>query len=227
MPDSIDIIPPKSGVVLRDNSDYRFYGYHELFPKPQGVLPAQLTVDGTSIKVVLNTALEPNCEYIVVAKDLKGVDGAALDAPVVTVFLGPLKPFYCTVHDVLQEMGQLAPAFGQMSVALAIRNASKRADYLSPNKIDAVNIPYAVSQFVRYRAAYDLLTNFYLDKVAQAGQSYQLDKLHVAYNRPYLDELTKKIKEEMDMWEVAFRGKPKAKAVVRGGAYNPITSRNF
>ncbi len=234
IPDTTKAALPAQGVVLQNGSDYRFYGRQELFPRPANTLAAQVNAVGSDIKVALNSTPESNCEYIVVATGLRAVDGSVLTTPVVTVFLGPLSPFYCSLNDVLQELGSLAPVFGQLTVGLAVRNASLQADYLSPTTIDPQNITYPVKQYVRFQAAYDLLATFYLEKASQAGQSYQLDKLQVTYNRQYLDDLVKRIKDELDKWRDVLtgynhRGRPKARAAVRGGTSNPqpITPRNF
>ena len=117
-----------------------------------------------------------------------------------------LTPSYCTVEAVRTIMER--DEISDHDILYYIREASQFAEYASGEEFSPDDIPYYVRQFVKYRAAYDSLLKFYVEKAAQAGKSGSISEVSFDHGGrfPDINELLEGIKEEVDRWETHVRG---------------------
>jgi hypothetical protein len=207
----------------------------KLIELPQTETIVEPIITNASLRV--NPALEINKQYqlIISANTLT----KSLYEDYVYNFTTTYSPMYCSINDVMSELGSLALKISPHIIYLAIRDASIYAKqvrtYVEDNNssliatdwTDVTNLPLYITQFVRYQAAYNALSTFYLDKAASSGEMRQLADLIVqdytgseAGMAKILDLLKAKAKQWLDQLMEAgvIRGYAKPVSAVKGEA---------
>ncbi|MEW6770015.1 MAG: Ig-like domain-containing protein [Bacillota bacterium] len=168
---------------------------------PEKAIPG-ITVqsEGTRVTITLPT-LEENARYLVVVMpDVKDLAGVSLSALWCAYFASRYSPLYCSLQDVVGELGSVSSELTPGLVYDAIRDASRLADYLTGVTVTRTEIPFPVGEFVKYRAAYTILSQIITKRVLERGESYTLGDLRVDLRPPRLKELTDGLRGQMDYW---------------------------
>lgn len=208
---------------------------HEL--QIEASVQAQVSVIKDTITVTPLKPLQDNKRYVlVVTGDVRSAGGAAPEDWVVLTFTSRYTPLYCTAREVWQEVGPVAESLSYDDVYAEIQNLSLQVDnFYQPPGFDPANPSYAVRQFVRFQAAYNLVDRVHMDLARQAGQSRTVDAIQVQYTKvATLEELAGRLYREAQRWQQAMlgyndRGHAAPRYVVKGENINPspITSRSF
>ena len=103
------------------------------------------------LEIIPNEPFKDNCIYEIRIKNLKSKNGKVFN-DVLKIYT-KLSPLYSDIESVRSLIGDLD--ISDHVLLYQVREASKYADYLSPEPINEENIPFGVSQFVRYRAAFE------------------------------------------------------------------------
>lgn len=137
-----------------------------------------------------------------------------------------LKPSYSSIEAVNSLVGiySLHPK----TLLYFIRESSRQAEYIKGCSFDENNIPFEISQYVKYRAAYESLLKAYIDRTSKSGQKGTLSEISFenAAQAPDIKELLNRMREQAEEWEEQLRGMSPTKrtkpvsAVKGSGRYN-------
>lgn len=117
-----------------------------------------------------------------------------------------MSPSYCSMEGVLSLVESID--LPEDKTLYYIREASRKAEYLSGQSYDENNTPFQVNQFVRYRAAYDTLLRFSIDRASRAGLKGVMGEIQfeTSDSKDPLADLLKSLKGEADEWEKQLLG---------------------
>lgn len=108
-----------------------------------------------------------NSVYEITLKNIKDDAGNIINKKI--TFYTKLSPIFSDINAVKSLMSSID--IDDSTILYNIREASKYAEYICGYKIDEDNIPYEVSQFVKYRAAHECLLNFSVQQTSTTGLS--------------------------------------------------------
>ncbi len=219
-------------VVLEKGLEKQEFFRHEIYPRPTSAVGVDIQVSDSEVVLRFRQELEPNCRYVVVVTpEVKARDGSAVSDLWVSYFTSKYSPAYATVREVVSELSFASGVFTPNLVLQRIRDASLLADHLTNNEEERKEVPYTVRQFVRYKAAHDLLWQLVAGRLLEA-ESYALGDMRVDKRPPDLDELLGRLAEQVEYWKREMLGTsayPAPRWVVKSYSYNPqpVTPRTF
>lgn len=219
-------------VVLEKGLERQEFFRHEIYPRPASAVGVDIQVNGSEVVLRFKQELEPNCRYVVVVTPkVKARDGSAVSDLWVSYFTSKYSPAYATVREVVSELSFASGMLTPNLVLQRIRDASLLADHLTNTKEERKEVPYEVRQFVRFKAAYDLLWQLGAGRVLEA-ESYALGDMRVDKRPPDLEELLGGLAEQAEYWEREMLGAsayPAPTWAVKSYSYNPqpVTPRTF
>ena len=203
----VEIIPSKP---IENNSIY------EIVIKGLKPLPKQIYV-GTNVFEVDTSELDVG---VVVDKDYsEEADNTFIDDYKIRIITA-MEPMYCNIIDV-ESLLEIADIPDEM-ILYNIREASKYADYVYQamynarrhkdfkvkSKIDKDNVPFAVKEFVRYRATKDCLMKIYMALATNKMLEGTLGevKFKVREDMPDIRKLLQYLDGEIQKWLDAIKG---------------------
>lgn len=182
-----------------------------------------------NIKVVDNMLIiEPvdgfkdNSIYEIRLKNIKSVNDDELNETI--KFCTKLTPLYVDIDSVKSLIGDID--IDDDIILYHIREASRFADYIKTG-IDEDNVPFEVSQFVRYKAAHECLLRHTVTLSSSVGISGTVGKVTFSEKETIkdisklLDFLNKDIAKWLDEVKgFKLEGRAEMKTAVRGGTYS-------
>lgn len=137
-----------------------------------------------------------------------------------------ITPCYCT-PDAVRTLVD-AYDIDDETILYFIKEASRRAEYLTEQTYEE-EIPYNISQYVRYRAAYESILKFYIELSTLSGRKGAIGEITFEISHANtLKDLLKQFKKEVDEWEATLlireHGAPTS--VVRSSHHNLRTRRS-
>lgn len=182
-----------------------------------------------NIKVIDNMiVIEPldgfqdNSIYEIRLKNVKSVNDDEITETL--KFCTKLTPLYVDINSVKSLIGDID--IPDDAILYHIREASRFADYIKTG-IDENDVPFEVSQFVRYKAAYECLLRHTVTLSSSIGISGTVGKVTFSEKETIkdisklLDLLSKEIAKWLDEVKgFQLEGRAEMKSVVRGGSYS-------
>lgn len=178
------------------------------------------------IEITPIDGVKDNSVYEIRFKDLKEENGhKTLDAETVR-FCTKMTPAYTSLESVKALVENCS--IPEETILYHIREASKYADYIKKCKASygkpVVNIDpdiekFQKEQFAKYKAAYECILRFYMDKAAEFGLKGALGDISfdTNINLPDISKLLETLKKEVDEWELALQGHTNIRAGIRTG----------
>lgn len=190
------------------------------------------TVLGNILEIIPDTPPQDNSIYEIYIKSVKSASGKKTLNNIRVKVCTQLRPSYCSLEAVKSLVESYS--ISDERVLYYIREASRFADYVREEEIKETDVPYEVTQYVKYKAAYDSLLRSYIDMASESGQKGTLGEISFenVTSYPAMKDLLKALKEEVDKWELHIRGygiegRAKPKSAVRGIKHNPYRTRNM
>lgn len=194
-----------------------------------------------NIKVIDNMLIiEPidgfkdNSVYEIRLKNIKSINDDEVNTTL--KLCTKLTPLYVDINAVKSLIGDIDVP--DDAILYHIREASRFADYIKTG-IDEEDVPFEVSQFVRYKAAYECLLRHTVSLSSSVGISGTIGKVTFSEKETIkdisklLDLLSKEIAKWLDeVRGFSLEGRAEMKSVVRGGnysypGYDPVKSDLF
>jgi hypothetical protein len=169
----------------------------------------EIKVYDNYIEITPVSGVLDNSTYEVKLKGLKELNGRReLDSQVIKLTTA-LTPAYTTIQAV-QSLVENAN-IPEDIVLYHIREASKFVDYIasaSATNVNATNPAFEVTQLVKYKAAYECLLRFYVEKAAGGGVKGQLGDVLFQEDAkmPDISMLLKSFKVQIQEWQDAIKG---------------------
>jgi hypothetical protein len=160
-----------------------------------------------SVKIYDNTIeiipLEPikdNSLYEITISDVKAwLNNKHIDEVKTKVYT-KMSPAYCSLESV-ESLTESVEVPDDRTLYY-IKEASRYAEYIADSKFDEDDVPFNVSQFVRFRAAHDVLLKLYIERASEAGQRGQMGEIQFEVkDTKSLKDLLEYLKGEADKWE--------------------------
>lgn len=218
-------------MIIRDEDKQEF------LIRPSDAVEITFSTNGSV--VTIDYDIEPNCEYIVVIKDVKDNSGNKLAEPLVYSFTSQYTPLFATINQIKTDIGRALTEVPSDLIYRSIRSNSMDVQYLvSAAKAATTNWddpPYDIRQYVRYQTDVDIMLDQYAESSTQTSDRVQLGDFAVqgggssqAYSyKMILDEL----KKRAQYWKNRIGASPVAKrpsSYVKGGTDWPdYLSRGF
>lgn len=136
-------------------------------------------------------------------------------------FMTAFSPMYCIVDDVKSVLH--TRIIDERTILFNIRDASRYVDYILETSFVKTEIPYAATQYVKYRAGYESLIKKYSEISELAGKKGSIGKVSFESAMPDLKPLLDELKEQMGKWEIKLLGGNRA---LFGSAIKAIGARH-
>ena len=174
---------------------------------------------GGSISTVLPELKKNELIVIELQEGIRSVSGEKLGETTYITFTTEYEPFYCSVDMLLMEMGPWAEDIPEDTLALAIHWSSLEADHITGKKPVSERHNYAVSKFVMYDSAINLL-RMPVGHSGGSGSKKQLGDLLISNGSVdfVLKDLINELKLERDEW---FRVVNAGGSIVPGQGLGP------
>lgn len=200
-------------------------------------IECNIQVIGKSIEIMPVEGMKDNSSYTIILKNIESTKAGI--TPLINqeiTFFSAMSPMYCTLMDVesLLEIVKIEDSI----VLYNIREASKYARHVFEvafpvKKLDEKNIPFAIKEFTRFKAARDCLLKIYMSLVTDNVVEGTLGevKFKLRDQLPDIKKLLNYLDEEIQKWLDAIQGyelegRAKIETAVRGyhhGGRNPMT----
>lgn len=189
------------------------------------IVKFKVRVIDNMLEIIPEGGIKDNSLYEIRLKNVESADGQTISKTV--KIMSSLSPLYVGIQSVRALIDSI-PITDDV-ILYHIREASKFAEYLKNGMaIDESNIPFEVSQFVRYRAAHDCLLSHIINMSSSTGISGKVADVSFSEKETTKDisKLLDHLDKEIKVWEDAVKGyknpgRAKMKSVVRGGAKDP------
>ena len=185
------------------------------------------------LEIIPCDGMKDNSVYEIRLKDLVEETGSKrLDSETIK-FCTKMTPAYTSLESVKALVENCS--IPDETILYHIREASKYADYIKKCKA-SVGRPVLVldkdvekfqkEQFAKYKAAYECVLRFYMDKAAEFGLKGTLGDISFDTNTklPDISKLLETLKKEVDMWELELQGHSHIRASMRTGVKSSTTS---
>lgn len=177
------------------------------------------------LEIIPLDGIKDNSIYEIRMKNIEAEDGQLFSKTF--KIISNLSPLYVGVQSVRALIDGIP--IDDSTILYHIREASRFAEYLKNGmKINESNIPFEVTQFVRYRAAHDCLLSHVINMSSSTGISGKIADVSFSEKETTKDisKLLDHLDREIKVWEDAVKGyknpgRAKMKSVVRGGAKDP------
>lgn len=175
------------------------------------------------LEITPKGGVKPNSTYEIRLRNVKSADQKKeIERETITLY-SRVAPAYCPIHAVSTLLD--GHSIDDASIMYNIREASKYANYILGLQTDKEyyfedsHQAFEVSQFVRYKAAYDCTTKYYIDMISGSGLKGTIGE--VSFETPEsvadISKLLSDFRTESDKWHLALQGHKEFRAVPRSG----------
>jgi hypothetical protein len=176
------------------------------------------------LELIPDKGWKDNSIYEITLKNVKDENGNVLNKKI--SLYTKLSPVYSDIRAVRSLMTEVE--LEDADVLYSIREASRYADYVAPYEIDENDLPYEVSQFVKYRAAHECLLGYAVIQTSNIGVTGTVGDVQFGDKETNgdLSKLLSLLATEVQKWMDAVKGyhnegRAKMKKAVKG-YYNDI-----
>lgn len=189
------------------------------------------------IEIIPDSGVKDNSIYEIKLNGIRPLSSGEYIGEKIVKFTTAMNPMYCSIMDVSSLLDIVDVS--EEVVLYNIREASKYASYIYETtykfkKIDDKNIPFAVKEFTRYKAAKDCLLKIYMSMVTDNVVEGTLGevKFKTRDQLPDIKKVLDYLDDEIKKWLDAIRGydlegRAKMKTAIKGyhhGGRNPMAS---
>jgi hypothetical protein len=179
------------------------------------------------LEIIPEKGWKDNSIYEITLKNIKDLNGNTI-TKTFTLYT-KLSPIFSDINAVKSLIADIGVP--DTTILYNIREASKYAEYIKGGKIDENDIPFEVTQFVKYRAAHECLLNFSVQESTTVGISGKVGDVTFADKETNRDisKLLKSFLDEVNKWMDGVKGyhnegRAKMQTAVKG--YYPSTYIN-
>lgn len=184
------------------------------------------------MEIIPLDGVKDNSVYEVRIKGLKQYNGYKTLPSETITFCTKMTPAYTSLEAVKSLVENCN--ISDQTILYHIREASKYADYIKKCKtMYGANKHYAheeihafeKEQFAKYKAAYECVLRFYMDKAAENGLKGTLGDITFDTNTklPDISKLLAALKKEVTDWELALQGHTNIRAGIKTGVKSSTT----
>lgn len=219
-------------IILLSNKELdedNFSQSQVLIYSKKGIVKHTAVVSGDTIILDILDGLKDNNVYTIKLINIKSLSGdvLSLDVKLTTA----MKPLYCEIYDVTSLIGDYK--IPDDVILHHIHAASKFADYVIQNSdypfvVDEDDVPFIVTQFVKYYAAHECLLRHTVDISSSIGLKGTVGNVNFSESESAKDitKLLRHFCDEIDKWKDAlrgyeFEGRAKMRHGVRGQYSSP------
>lgn len=166
-------------------------------------------VSENMIEIIPDEGFKDNSIYEIRLLNIESVSGDSINTTV--KFITRMKPMYVDSYAVSALIGDYK--IPNDVILYHIKEASKFADYIIshsdyPFEIDENDVPFPVSQFVKYFAAHECLLRHTVDLSSSTGVSGTVGDVTFSEKESVKDisKLLKHFCDEIDKWKEALKG---------------------
>lgn len=174
-----------------------------------------------------------NCKYKIILKNIKDENGNVFNKTI--IFYTKLSPLFCDINSVRSIIGDID--VDSSTILYQIRQASRYALYIYDTEGEPFtedNVPFQVSEFVKYRAAYESLLRFSIKETSATGTSGKVGDVSFSdkeTNRDVKNLLTA-FQDELAKWRDAVKGygnegRAKMRSAVKARKYTTYYSPGY
>lgn len=176
------------------------------------------------VEIIPEDGFKDNSIYEIRLKNIESEDGEVLNDTI--TFCTKLSPLYINIQAVKSIISGVD--ISDENILYHIREASRFADYLREGEepIDEDNVPFEVSQFVKYKAAYECLLSHMVNISSAFGISGTVGSVTFSEKETtkdisnLLEELAKLVKKwEDEVRGFKMEGRAKMKTAVKGSGF--------
>lgn len=186
------------------------------------IVKAKIKVIDNMLIIEPEDGFKDNSVYEIRLKNIKSLTDDELNENL--KFYTKLTPLYVDIDSVKALIGNMP--IPDDVILYHIREASRFADYIKTG-IDEDNVPFEVSQFVRYKAAHECLLRHTVNLSSSVGISGTVGKVTFSEKETIrdvsklLDHLCKEVSKWLDEVKgFKLEGRAEMKTAVRGGSYS-------
>lgn len=185
------------------------------------------------LEIIPCDGVKDNSIYEIRLKDIKQDCGhKVLDSETVR-FCTKMTPAYTSLESVKALVENCS--IPEETILYHIREASRYADYIKKCKtsygkpvlnLDPEIEEFQKQQFAKYKAAYECILRFYMDKAAEYGLKGTLGDISFDTNSklPDISKLLEELKKKVAEWELALQGHTNIRAGMRTGVKSSTSS---
>lgn len=186
-------------------------------------------VSENMIEIIPDEGFKDNSIYEIKLLNIKSTSGDLINTTI--KFATKMKPMYVDAYAVSALIGEFK--IPNDVILYHIKEASKFADYViscsdNPFIVDENNVPFQVSQFVKYFAAHECLLRHTIDLSSSTGVSGKVGDVQFSEKESVKDisKLLKHFCDEIDKWKDALKGfdlegRAHMRTAIRGRYSNP------
>jgi hypothetical protein len=194
----------------------------------KGAIRHHSIIDENTIEIELEDKLKHNSKYTLKLINIENIYGETFSADI--VFNTQMKPMYCDLDAVTSLIGEYK--IPDDVILYHIREASKFADYIASQEdilIDEDDIPFSVTQLVKYYAAHECLLRHTVDLSSSSGLKGTVGNVTFE-ERESTKDISKLLNHfclEKDKWKDAMsgygeEGRARMRTTVRGRYASPM-----
>lgn len=181
-------------------------------------------ISGNEIEIELDNGFKDNSIYEIKLNNIKSKSGDLISKTI--TFTTKIRPLYSDIFAVKSLLGDID--IEDNVILYHIKEASKFVNYIISNsdypfKVDEDNVPFNVSQFVKYYAAHECLLRHTVDMSSSTGISGKVGEVSFSEKETVKDisNLLKHFCSEIDKWKedirgYGFEGRARMTSAVRG-----------
>ena len=159
------------------------------------------------LEINIPGGFKDNCKYTIKLKNIKDKKGNSITEDI--VFYTKLSPLFSDIEAVKSLIGDIEVP--DSKILYQIREASRYSLYLYDEDAEPFtedNIPFEVSQFVKYRAAYESLLVYAIKETSQVGTSGKVGDVSFSDKETNRDvkTLLNTFQTELSKWRDAVKG---------------------
>lgn len=156
------------------------------------------------LEIIPEKGWKDNSIYEITLKNIKDLNGNTI-TKTFTLYT-KLSPIFSDINAVKSLIANIGVP--DSTILYNIREASKYAEYIRGGKIDENDVPFEVTQFVKYRAAHECLLNFSVQESTSVGISGKVGDVTFADKETNRDisKLLKSFLDEVNKWMDGVKG---------------------
>lgn len=185
-------------------------------------IPFSLKIYDNIIEIIPDGPIEDNSVYDITFDHIKAFHKMKTLSDVHVKVSTKMTPAYASLESVLSLVDAIE--LPEDRTLYYIREASRRADYLSTKTFDEQHVPFEVNQFVKYLAAHETLLKFFIDRSTGAGLKGTMGEIafETTETSDSLKDLLNYLAKEAKRWEQELMGADRRK----GAAPKAVTRSN-
>lgn len=191
------------------------------------IVKYEVKVYGNIVEIIPKEGFEDNSIYEIRLKNVESEKGDTLDETI--KLCTKLSPVFVDIQAVKSIVENID--IPDDVILYHIREASRFAEYIQGKPIDENNVPFEVTQFVKYKAAHECLLRHMINLSSSTGTSGTVGSVTFAEKETskdisrLLDHICKEVaKWTDDVKGFKMEGRAKMKSAIKSSSYVPYNT---